>query len=143
MEPKRADYYTLLGIDPGASADEIGRAYRRAARATHPDVHPDEPSAAERFGAITIAYETLGDPSRRASYDRAQSAAAHPGVEPVSHPSTHPRVDPIHLGRRPGLRVEPLHPPRPLYPDMQTTLVDDEFLELGAILARLLSWGSR
>jgi curved DNA-binding protein CbpA len=142
MESKRRDYYTLLGIDRGASADEIGRAYRRAARATHPDVHPDEPSAAERFTAITLAYETLCDPARRASYDRAQSGAPQRRrVEPVSHPPAYPRVEPIHVGRRPGLRVEPLHPSRPLHRDIQRTLVQGEFVELTATLARLLRWG--
>jgi hypothetical protein len=62
MAHQQADYYALLGVGRGASAADVDRAYRRAARATHPDVHPDDASAAERFHAVTIAYETLSDP---------------------------------------------------------------------------------
>ena len=103
MEWDGIDYYTVLGIDRSASDDEIGRAYRRAARATHPDIHPGEPSAGERFTAITIAYETLSDPARRAVYDRARPIARRANrVEPVSPRSAKTSVAPIplewHLG---------------------------------------------
>jgi curved DNA-binding protein CbpA len=75
MKGQQPDYYAVLGVRRDVSAAEIDRAYRRAARATHPDVHPHDRSAAERFRAATVAYETLRDPARRASYDR-----AHPFV---------------------------------------------------------------
>lgn len=69
--PVTPDLYALLGVAPGASREAIGRAYRRLARASHPDVRPDDPGASARFRAITGAYEVLSDPARRASYDRA------------------------------------------------------------------------
>lgn len=62
------DYYAELGVDPGASADEIKKAYRRLARKYHPDVSK-EPGAEERFKAINEAYEALRDPNRRSAYD--------------------------------------------------------------------------
>ena len=86
------DLYTVLGVEREASQDEIRGAYRRAARASHPDLHPDDASAAERFKQVQLAYDVLGDPARRAAYDApavhvptARSAPARPGQEePVS-----------------------------------------------------------
>ncbi len=64
------DPYHVLGISRQASAREVSRAYRRAAQATHPDNHPDDPSAAEQFRDLAAAYEILGNPDRRAAHDR-------------------------------------------------------------------------
>lgn len=63
-------YYARLEVGQGASHDDIVHAYRRLAMGAHPDAHPDDPDAAGRFRDITEAYEILGDPKRRADYDR-------------------------------------------------------------------------
>ena len=65
-----ADYYEILGIARDASGDEVKRAYRRLAIKWHPDQNPDNPEAEVRFKACAEAYEVLGDPERRAIYDR-------------------------------------------------------------------------
>jgi curved DNA-binding protein CbpA len=133
MDRNGVDYYTLLGIDRSASGDEIGRAYRRAARATHPDIHPDEPAAGERFTAIAIAYETLSDPARRASYDRAQPAAAPAyGVEPVGSRRATPFVVPIRIAHRSA--------PAPIRLLSGSEAVGDDPLQLAVSLSRLLHW---
>jgi molecular chaperone DnaJ len=64
-----ADYYELLEVSRGASAEEIKRAYRRLARQLHPDTNPD-PVASDRFKEIAQAYEVLSDPEKRQRYDR-------------------------------------------------------------------------
>ena len=63
-----ADYYGALGVAPGATDDEIKKAYRKLARQLHPDVNPD-PDAQERFKAVTAAYEVLSDPQKRQVVD--------------------------------------------------------------------------
>ena len=64
-----SDYYTTLGVDRSASADEIKRAYRKLAREHHPDANQSDPASEERFKAINEAYEVLSDPPRRERYD--------------------------------------------------------------------------
>lgn len=79
---KFQDYYATLGIEPGASADEIKRAYRKAARKHHPDVNR-EAGAEERFKEVAEAYEALKDPDKRAAYDQVrQRWQQHGGSEP-------------------------------------------------------------
>jgi curved DNA-binding protein CbpA len=63
------DPYLVLGVGRRASPDEIARAYRRAARATHPD-SGGPGTGSKRFQAVSDAYEVLRDPGRRAGYDR-------------------------------------------------------------------------
>src|SRR5690349_9077386 len=63
------DPYALLGVSADATTDEIKAAYRRAARRLHPDVNHSS-GAGVQFQDITVAHDTLSDPSRRSDYDR-------------------------------------------------------------------------
>lgn len=63
------DYYKALGVDKGASAAELKRAFRKLARESHPDLHAGDATAEARFKEINEAYEVLGDPETRKKYD--------------------------------------------------------------------------
>ena len=63
------DYYQILGVSPDTPAEEIKKAYRRLALATHPDRNRQDPRAEERFKEINEAYGVLGDAEKRAQYD--------------------------------------------------------------------------
>ena len=62
------DYYADLGVSRDATAEEIKRAYRRAARKLHPDVNPG-PEAEEQFKKVSQAYDVLADDEKRRAYD--------------------------------------------------------------------------
>jgi len=64
------DYYAILGVQRDASAEEIKKAYRRAAIQYHPDRNPGDAEAEARFKQCAEAYEVLSDPDKRARYDR-------------------------------------------------------------------------
>jgi molecular chaperone DnaJ len=64
------DYYEILGVSPDTTDEEIKAAFRRLALRYHPDKNPGDSSAEERFRLINEAYSVLGDPERRAEYDR-------------------------------------------------------------------------
>jgi DnaJ-class molecular chaperone len=63
------DYYKILNISRGASADEIKKAFRKLARKYHPDVNPGDKKAEEKFKEINEAYEVLSDADKRKKYD--------------------------------------------------------------------------
>jgi len=75
----KRDYYEVLGITRAAEETEIKKAYRKLARQYHPDVNPDDASAAEKFKEVTEAYEILSDNDKRATYDRHGHAAFEQG----------------------------------------------------------------
>jgi len=68
-------YYKVLGVSRGSTDDEIKKAFRRQAKAHHPDHNPDDPEAEQRFIEINEAYDVLSDPQKRAAYDRFGHAA--------------------------------------------------------------------
>ncbi len=74
----KRDYYEVLGVAKGASADEIKKAYRKLAMKHHPDRNPDDKTAEEKFKEASEAYEILSDEDKRAAYDR----HGHAGVDP-------------------------------------------------------------
>ena len=69
MAQKRDDY-EVLGVSKTATADEIKQAYRRKAKECHPDLHPNDKTAEERFKELNEANEVLSDPDKRARYDQ-------------------------------------------------------------------------
>lgn len=79
MAEKR-DYYEVLGLQKGATADEIKKAYRRLAKENHPDLHPGDKACEERFKEINEAYEVLSDDDKRAKYDQYGHAAFDPSA---------------------------------------------------------------
>lgn len=74
------DYYSILGVEPGAGDAEIKTAYRRLARKYHPDVSK-EAGAEEKFKAVNEAHEALRDPEKRKAYDQLRAQGYRPGEE--------------------------------------------------------------
>ncbi|MFQ5769127.1 MAG: DnaJ C-terminal domain-containing protein [bacterium] len=78
----KKDFYEILGVDESASFDTIKKAYRQLAKENHPDAHPGDKRAEERFKEISEAYSVLSDAKKRQQYDQMRKfgfAGARPG----------------------------------------------------------------
>lgn len=78
MAEEKRDYYEVLGLQKGASEDEIKKAFKTLARKYHPDLHPGDKEAEEKFKEINEAYGVLSDADKKARYDQ----FGHAGVDP-------------------------------------------------------------
>src|SRR5471032_3278067 len=70
------DPYDVLGVPRGASAEEIKQAYRRRAKKLHPDLNPGNSRIEQTFKEVAVAHDVLGDPERRARFDRGEIDAS-------------------------------------------------------------------
>lgn len=78
MPENKRDYYEVLGVNKGASEDEIKKAYRKTAKKYHPDLNPDNAEAEAKFKECNEAYEVLSDPQKKARYDQFGFAGVDP-----------------------------------------------------------------
>jgi molecular chaperone DnaJ len=80
----RKDPYAVLGVDKKATAAEIKKAYRKLARAHHPDRNPDDAKAEARFKQVSEANDLLSDPEKRAAFDRGEGVFGGHGANPFA-----------------------------------------------------------
>jgi molecular chaperone DnaJ len=73
------DFYQVLGVSKDASASDIKKAYRKLARANHPDSNPGDTAKHDRFKQVAEAYDVVGDPEKRAKYDEMRALGAQGG----------------------------------------------------------------
>lgn len=76
----KRDYYEVLGVDRSASADEIKKAYRKAALKYHPDKNPGDKEAEDKFKEAAEAYDVLSNPDKKARYDQFGHAGMNAGA---------------------------------------------------------------
>jgi molecular chaperone DnaJ len=76
------DYYKILGVAETATQKDITKAYRKLARDSHPDTHPGDAAAEERFKEVSAAYDVLGDEAKRKEYDEVRRLGPVGGFGP-------------------------------------------------------------
>ncbi|HMD94453.1 MAG TPA: DnaJ domain-containing protein [Trebonia sp.] len=140
------DLYQLLGVPQGASGGEVTRAWRRRAAAEHPDRRPRDAAAPARFRALLEAYQVLGDPARRAAYDRARGDQPGPGAAAPEGPAAgaaarwpHGSGVPV-VVRRAGRAPEPALRAGPVWVEVPETVpaagsrtAEDDVVRLAAL----------
>jgi curved DNA-binding protein CbpA len=145
------DLYQLLGVPREASQAEIALAWRRQARAEHPDARPGDASAPGRFRALAGAWQVLGDPARRAAYDRVLARERQPADRDEAGRTRVPirrvpgparpggRTPPLARAAEPALRAGPVRvdgfPPAPRLADG-----DDEYIRRAVLAALALRY---
>jgi curved DNA-binding protein CbpA len=136
------DLYQLLGVPREASRDEIAQAWRRRARHEHPDARPGDTDAPGRFRALAGAWQVLGDPGRRAAYDRALAGQRQPAVQVTvrRHPASGGPGDAGPLVRVPGppLRAGPVRV-EGVRPVPSADGWDEEAIRLARLVLRYLA----
>lgn len=80
------DPYATLGVSRDAADDDIRRAFRKLAKELHPDLHPGDVAAADRFKRVSAAYEILGDPPKRRQFDNGEIDASGEPRRGFRHP---------------------------------------------------------
>ena len=78
------DYWAVLGLEPGADASTLKRAFRAQARRWHPDLNGSDPVAEERFKLVNEAYAVLSDPKRRSAWEAGESLEGQPPGDPFA-----------------------------------------------------------
>ncbi|HEX3312536.1 MAG TPA: J domain-containing protein [Streptosporangiaceae bacterium] len=139
------DLYQLLGVPREASREEIAQAWRRRARDEHPDARPADADAPGRFRALAEAWRVLGDPARRAAYDRVlarevQGSVRIP-VRRVADPSGPGGMTPLVRAPGPPLRAGPVRVegPRPAPPSDSWDVEDVRLALLAGLALRYLA----
>lgn len=96
------DFYDVLGVPRTASQDDIKKAYYQLAKNYHPDINRNDPEAQRKFQAVSEAYETLGDESKRMDYDACEGKTSFrdASTSTGSSGAFHGRMDPEELFRR-------------------------------------------
>jgi molecular chaperone DnaJ len=92
------DFYKVLGVSKDASADDIKKAYRKLARANHPDSHPGDKVAEERFKQIAEAYDVVGDAEKRKKYDELRTYGGDFGPFTTGRPGGAGGSQPFDMG---------------------------------------------